>query len=557
MKPLLFPIRSGRIVLATLICGSLLACNHQPARVLAPEPLSTGHISEAPRADTADASIPSTTGLTLAPPALQQQEDLFTIVVTDVPARKILFALARDAQINIDVHPTVEGNVTLNAIDQTLTQILDRLAKQIDIRYRVEDDLVSVVPDTPYLHSYTVDYLNMARISTSQVSIATEVRSTGSGAGDDGGAGEANVSNTNIENSSSNLFWDSLLDNIRAIVRGGDSDTSTENTDSGQSESANDGTSIIANRESGIITVRASRKQHIEVEKYINRVIESANRQVVIEATIAEVTLNDEYQAGVDWQKFGEAGDFVLNQNLTGANLAQPPVFSLDYTDATGGVVDMSTSVKLLNQFGNAKVLSSPKLMVLNNQTAILKVVENKIYFSTEADTDITDGVLQTTIETEIHTLPVGFVMSVTPQISKDDIVTINARPTISRITGFVADPNPELARVGVESLIPEIQVREVESILKIAHGDIGIIGGIMQDRVENDNDAVPGLGKIPGLGNLFKYRSKNREKTELIVFIRPYVIDKASLDGDLEQYREYLATDESHSHRKGDNQGI
>ena len=544
MKPILFPTRTGRIALVTLFCGSLLACNHQPTRVLAPEPLSSGHISEAPQSAKPDAAIPSTTGLTLAPPALQQQEDLFTIVVTDVPARKILFALARDAQINIDVHPTVEGNVTLNAIDQTLTQILDRLAKQIDIRYRVEDDLVSVVPDTPYLHSYNVDYLNITRTSTSQVSIATEVSSTGAGAGDAQGSGEANVSNTNILNSSSNLFWDSLLDNIRAIVRGGDSNSASGSDSTTQEDAEEDGTSIIANRESGIISVRASRKQHIEVEKYINRVVESANRQVVIEATIAEVTLNDRYQAGVDWTKFGEAGDFVLNQSLTGANLGQPPVFSLDYTDASGGVIDMSTTVKLLNQFGNTKVLSSPKLMVMNNQTAILKVVENKIYFTVEVSRETTDNDIITTFETEVRTLPVGFVMSVTPQISDSDVVTINARPTVSRITGFVADPNPELAKVGVESLIPEIQVREVESMLKVADGDIGIIGGLMQDRLDDDNDAVPGLGKIPGLGNLFKYRDKNREKTELIVFIRPYVIDKASLDGDLEQYREYLASD-------------
>lgn len=520
--------------------------------------LSDGHIV-LPETSAGKAQIPETTGLTLEPPPVHEEEDLFTIVVTDVPARKILFSLARDAGRNIDVHPGISGNVTLNAIDQTLTQILDRLEKQLEIRYRIEGDLISVLPDTPYLKYYNINYLNISRVSKSEVSIATEVSSTGrSAAGDDSSSGEPNVSNTKIQNESRNFFWDSLLDNVKAILRGGDSNFGPDGQGSqaaGNSEEAiKDRTSIIANRETGVLAVRATRKQHSELNAYISNILEKAQRQVLIEATVAEVTLNDRYQAGVDWSRLAEPGGaghgFSFDQAMTAGNLATSPFFELTYNNLSG--TDWTAAVKMLDQFGDTKVLSSPKLMVLNNQTALLKVVENKVYFTTEIERQEDEsGEDDITVETRIHTVPVGFVMAVTPQVSEDDFVTINARPTISTITGFAEDPGPAVAyalsdsdnELQIQNLVPEIQVREIESMLKIANGKVGVIGGLMQDTVDNRSDGVPGLSRIPVLGNLFKYRSDERVKTELVIFIRPVVVKNADVaDGDLADYREYLS---------------
>ncbi len=200
-----------------------------------------------------------------------------------------------------------------------------------------------------------------------------------------------------------------------------------------------------------------------------------------------------------------------------------------------------------MQTFGDVSVMSSPKVMAINNQTAILKVVDNLVYFNVEVNIDnassTVGGGRLFTFETQINTVPVGFVMSVTPFINMDESVTINVRPTISRVIDYVEDPNPQLAEAGVVSEIPVIQVREVESVLKVNSGNIAVIGGLMQDEVERDSSGVPVLSKIPGIGAAFRYDEDKSVKTELVIFIRPTVIGDASLEGDLDDFRRFLPT--------------
>jgi general secretion pathway protein D len=178
---------------------------------------------------------------------------------------------------------------------------------------------------------------------------------------------------------------------------------------------------------------------------------------------------------------------------------------------------------------------------VLNNQTAFLKVVDNRIYFT--INVQVTPG---TTVGTQPivtytstpATVPVGFVMSVTPSIDESGMVTMDVRPTISRIIDYVNDPNPALAQARVVSQIPEIQTREIESLLRVKSGDIAVMGGLMQDTTNNSTDEVPGVGRIPWLGNLFKYKNDTHAKSELVIFLRPIVIRDASLDGDYRAYK-------------------
>lgn len=533
------------LVLSAVV--TLSGCASTPTNISEPSiPLSEEHLTAS--SENTPAPIPQASPLTLAPPAYEEQ-DLFSVVVTDVPVEKVLFALARDAGRNIDIHPNLKGRVTLNAIDQTLGQILARITRQVNLRFVVEGDLISIEPDTPYLESYNVNYLNVARTSSSEVSIATEVSSTGSSSIDETG-GEPNISNTKIENKSVNQFWDSLLDNINAVLRGGDSKLRMGVVEASQDidRGAGDGTSIIANRESGIVTVRASQKQHNEIKQYLDKIIERSQRQVLIEATVAEVTLDDNYQAGVDWQRLASSSTgFNFTQNLLGGNLSTAPFFNLSYSNS--GNISWTSTVKLLDQFGNTKVLSSPKLMVLNNQTALLKVVENKIYFTTEIEREEDDDNDERfTVETQVNSVPVGFVMSVTPQISETGLVTLNARPTISRITGFVEDPGPSIATAlaggtipTIKNLVPEIQVREIESVLKIASGDIAVIGGLMQDTFGDSNDGVPLMSRVPILGSLFKYQNNSRQKTELVIFIRPVVIEQGEYVSDLREFKKHF----------------
>lgn len=296
---------------------------------------------------------------------------------------------------------------------------------------------------------------------------------------------------------------------------------------------------IIANKETGIISIRASQKQHEKVAEFIDLVQGSAKRQVLIEASIVEITLNDQYQAGVDWSRLGSG--FTFQQNLLGNSLSTAPSVAIGYKNSTA-LGDIAASVKMLQTFGNSKVLSSPKLMVLNSQTAVLKVVDNLVYFTVTADTTAATGnnPAITTFTTTPHTIPIGIWMSVTPQINENSTVTLNVRPTIARQVGIgVQDPNPSLK---IESRIPQIQVREMESMLQVNSGNTVILGGLMQDDISRTENGVPKLMSLPGLGLLFKSKNDIAKKTELVIFLRPTVIKNASLNSDeLEVYKQYL----------------
>lgn len=206
---------------------------------------------------------------------------------------------------------------------------------------------------------------------------------------------------------------------------------------------------------------------------------------------------------------------------------------------------DLTAVLNLMESFGTLRVLSSPKISVLNNQSSVLKVVDNKVYFTIQVTpgTAASVGVPATpsTYATTINTVPIGLLMSVTPQISESNEVILNLRPTISRITGYAIDPNPVLAQNQLTNRIPEVQTREMESVLRVQSGGVAILGGLMQDSRNNNSDEVPILNQVPLLSNLFKYRDESSKKTELVIFLRPTVLQDPSLEADGREYRTSL----------------
>lgn len=189
--------------------------------------------------------------------------------------------------------------------------------------------------------------------------------------------------------------------------------------------------------------------------------------------------------------------------------------------------------VDLLRGFGTTKVLSSPKLTVLNNQTATLKVSEDFVYFNVKQDVvaGSTSGTLSTTSTTTTpQSVSIGFFMSLTAQISDDDTVTLNVRPSISSISELKQDPNPALT---VKNYVPQIRTREIESMLRVQSGEIAVLGGLMEDRLDNRSGRVPGVGDIPLFGEIFTARNNTSAKSELVVILRPTVIRDASINGD------------------------
>lgn len=527
----------------------------------------------------------------LPPPKAKTKAQLYSIVVYDTPVKEVLFAIARDSKLNIDIHPSIQGRVTLNAVDQTLPAILERLSKQVDLTYKIQGNVLSITPDQPVLRTYAVDYVNMSRDTTGFIGAAAEISSAGQSAlNESGGSSSNNSSRTSITSESKSHFWETLEKNIKDILAETDKEvivgrtnslsaSSQKNANSTQSAKKVDvdvssattlakekedakneyktlfaGT-VIVNREAGIINVRATNKQHEKVQEFLDKVMGSAKRQVLIEATIVEVRLNDNYQAGVDWARIaGAKGGLSFGQQLgsqvtlnagglpsTSANAFGAKAaagFVAAYVNPTSMFGNIAASINFLEQFGKTAVLSSPKLMVLNNQTAVLKVVDNLVYFTVKTDTvagnNGSPAIVNST--STAHTVPVGVVMTVTPQINNTGNVNINVRPTVSRRVDSAQDP------VNAGNLIPVIQVREMESMLQIASGNTAVLGGLMQDEAINNTDRVPGISKIPVVGKVFTGKNDGSRKTELVIFLRPTVISNASLESDeLSGYKQYL----------------
>jgi len=265
----------------------------------------------------------------------------------------------------------------------------------------------------------------------------------------------------------------------------------------------------------------------------LTKVERGAQRQVLIEATIVEVQLANAYQGGVDWSRVSQSGGLAFQSSLIGPRLSSAPFFALFYNQNNQRAGDVQLTVRLLEQFGDTRVLSSPKLMALNNQTALLKVVDNIVYFEVQAQTSQAQTTALTTFNTTPKTVAVGVVMGVTPQISEDGRVSLTVRPTISRVTRFVNDPNPQLASAGVTNPVPQVQTREMESVLQVNNGQTVVLGGLMQDDVQRSRDQVPFVGNAPNLGDLFALRTEKVTKSELVIFLKTTIVSNPSLNSD------------------------
>ena len=635
-------IRTNISLISMLVMTSCVNLNHSSTAT--PKVDEVRHLTK-PNNLSGDTNIPPIVALPPLPPkpSNANRQETYSVTVSNIDINDLLFALARDAKINLDVHPGLTGMITLNAINQTLPQILTRISKQIDMRFEFQNNNLSVLPDTPYLQNYQIDYVNLSREAKGTVAIATQVSATGgnpNGVGSSSRAATDNAGNnstTSITTTGTNLFWTHLVENVRELLRETDKilpEGSSETTTEQQSTQSTTGTgaptasisrapvtslagspnaaslkegmvtttrrvtfreaaSVIANPETGQLSVRATSRQHEKIQEFLDRVMASAKRQVLIEATVVEVTLSEEYQQGINWQKLSNTGaGFSYTQQPTGSNVfnsgLQPGtgpsnlVFTPSTTNLAGsaattglpatalGVLSFSRqspgstivgALALLESFGRVRVLSSPRMSVLNNQSAILKVVDNRVYFT--IGVNVTPGQSGSapivTYTSTPNTVPVGFVMSVTPQIEQSGMVSMNIRPTISRIIGYVNDPTPILAQQGVVSRIPEIQTREMESLLRVSSGDIAVLGGLMQDTVSNQIDGIPGAQELPFLGGLFRYRNDRSSKSELVILIRPHVIKDASIEGDYQQYKSLVPSSDFFTKKEeiGSREGI
>jgi general secretion pathway protein D len=548
---------------------------------------SPGHISQPSQtaAPVSQPPEPVKSVPTLAAPRASAPIPTYTVVVNDVPVKDLLFSIARDTQYNIDLHPGITGKVSLNAVQEPLPAILDRIARQANLRYEMNGRTVSIMPDSPYVKTYSVNYVNVARNTTSSVGVAAQIASTGGSVAAAGGSSSTagNSSTTTVASQSNNDLWTVLADNIRTILAGTRAVTQSNDERAArldaekiaraervsQAEAASkagagaanlftaafanqpigDGKYDVAvNPMAGTVSVLGTAKQQELVQQYLNRVMNATQRQVLIEATIVEVNLKDQYRAGIDWSRAlqGAIGWQISMVGGVSGSKSNPLADTLaPFVQATyNGSNGFKAAIDLLESYGNTKVLSSPKLMALNNQTALLKVVNNLVYFTVKADTNQNANNTTTTFTTTPQTVPVGVVMSVLPQINENGMVSLTVRPTISRQVGSVQDPNPELKKENINSSVPVIQVREMESLLQVRSGQTVILGGLIQDDTNNARDGLPGLSRPEGIGAVFGQHERINNQTELVIFLRPTVVSNPSLESDeLRQFQRLLPT--------------
>lgn len=400
------------------------------------------------------------------PPPMGNGELISFAVTEEVPIKDVLIELGRLADVDIEVDPDITGGIILKVTNKPLDVVVQRIAELADLRYSYTNNILRFEKDTPYSITYNVDFL-----------IENEIWST-------------------IESS---------LGDIIALNKPSDPDAAEPK--------------IIINKPAGIITVYANQKTQTAVEKYIEHVKTNYAAQVLIEAKVVEVTLNDNYQAGIDWSFMNGTGGITFNAGAS--DLSQMGGVNTNLTTGTFGG-NLNVAINALEQFGLTKTLSSPRVHAINNQKAELKFVNKLIYFSIEKEEEDDDdnNTTKTTYTATKQEEDVGVTLEITPSINiAKNEVTLNVVPELKVKIGEVVDPTNEL------NVVPVIQSKSVQTSLKVKSGNVLVIGGLMSEESTTTDTGIPVLSGIPVIGMLFKSTNRAKEVRETVIFIKATII--------------------------------
>lgn len=419
-----------------------------------------------------------------------------------ISLKKAIDGLARSYQFSYrNLLPKSPQIKHYRAINTPLNTILQDLGELTDSRIIIGKKSVIISENKAFWVQYSIDYPNIKRTSLSKSQFNQNV-----GAISNNPQAKANVE---ISNEFKNDFWKHLEKIFSAFT----TNPASATTNTSIIQTAN---KILIHPETGAVSVYGKQSLHRQIEKIIHNINQQARRQAHIEMAIMEVTLNDEYKAGIDWSLFENNNN--ISQQTLGANLGSAPRIVTNISGVLDGI-SLNFGARLIEQFGNTKVLSSPQIRLINNQTALLKVVDNIIYFTIKTDTIQNNSVSTVSFATKAKSVSVGIVISLTATILPDNSLIINLKPTLSRIAQFVNDPHPELAKNKVRSLVPVLRERELESFLHIRPNEVAVIGGLIQNR--NSQNAT----QSPGSSGLLGFDSKQANNTELILFLRANIL--------------------------------
>ncbi len=502
----------------------------------------------------APAEVPAEVAASLLPPVAIEMprapEHRFDIDVREVDARTFFMSLLHDSAENIVVHPAVSGTLTLSLRNVSVADVLTSVRDVYGYDVRRGPAGWQVFPAALQSRMFNVNYINLNRDGRTETRVSSgQLRGGGSSAqgGTSGSAADtAAPASSQIETTTSSRFWSELEQSLRVIVDG----------DGG----APAGRAVVVNPHTGLVLVRGMPAELREVERFLHSLQASVTRQVLLEAKILEVELSDGFQTGINWAALGKPGSDKKGRTVIGGMTGGGQIFSqgaselrgqtgtlnpggifdpaaisqIENTLASGfggafsvalNLRDFAGFIELLKTQGDVQVLSSPRISTMNNQKAVIKVGSDEFFVTRVSSNNTTTGTTTTTTpEVELTPFFSGIALDVTPQIDATGEVILHVRPAVSE----VVDQTKTLTVFGQEQRLPLAfsSMRESDSIVRAKNGQIVVIGGLMQD-VERDGKAgLPVLGDLPVLGHLFRHTQRSRRKTELVILLKPVVVD-------------------------------
>lgn len=568
---------------AVLLCAGLSACGfhsekNDPILIQNQEKITDGLLKPAQERIREDAPPPGEGHFDL-PKILKQRVTIELNESKDI--KHVFIDLCRAAKINVVIEKEIEGSILYYAKSRPLIEIIHSICDILNLRFRYEKELLYIERDAPYLKTYNVQFLNISRETKNNISITNNILSKSGTAG-----GGSNGSTTEIMSRANNDFWEELkmiLENLLQIPRIQNLEEDSEKIEEkkvlslrGSSQEMHPQNmriherkkvklkgkpSFAIHRQTGLITVYGSQKNHHAIEKFLIKLKKQMATQILIEAKILEVGLKEEYKSGIDWQKIGQYGLGNYSENgktgfqgdlnaaaLFGTIAQKTP--TIITTPETSQVISiggrgnsLSAILNFMETFGAVRTLSSPRLTVLNNQTALLKVAENFVFFNVTGERQFlnSDSVNYGSVvsaNSSPQTIPIGFVMTVQPSIDAEtQDVMINLRPTITRLIDTKEDPAVLLLNHAlqnpvhhIKSEFPVIAVREMDSILRMKSGAVVILGGLMIEGSEIGRAGIPGTTEGP-----FSFFTSSKKKakavTELVIFLRATILENISPD--------------------------
>ncbi|EMV9370117.1 pilus (MSHA type) biogenesis protein MshL [Vibrio alginolyticus] len=468
----------------------------------------------------------------------------FRIQANAVDARSFFASLVKGTEYSVAIHPSVQGNITVNLSDVTLDEVLNVVQNMYGYDVVKSGKVIQIYPAGMRTVTIPVDYLQFKRSGRSLTSIVTgSVTSAGTsnsgGSSDSSDSSDSNNGNNNdssttstggtrIETITESDFWPMLQQAVANLIGSGK------------------GQSVVVTPQAGVITVRAFPDDIREVREFLGVSQERMQRQVILEAKILEVTLNDGYQQGINWSNLsasiGNSGSIVVNRPAS----ALPPLDAIGtllggQTNVTISDGNFNAVLSFMSTQGDLNVLSSPRITAANNQKSVIKVGTDE-YFVTELSSNAGNGENSNAVpEVELTPFFSGISLDVTPQIDNKGNVFLHVHPAVIEVTEEVKQLNLGGDFQNIQLPLAKSSIRESDSVIRAKDGDVVVIGGLMKQQNRELVSKVPFLGDVPALGHLFRNVNNVTEKTELVILLKPTVVGVNSWQKELERSRELL----------------